>query len=45
MLQFTQSPKKNNEDDKPNNKNDTEIIVRTYTRSGRMIKQPDRLDL
>ena len=43
MLQFTQSPKKNNEDDKPNNKNNTEIIVRT--RSGRITKQPDRLVL
>ena len=43
MLQFTQSPKKNNDDDKPNNKNNTEIIVRT--RSGRIIKQPDRLVL
>ena len=43
MLQFTQSPKKNNEDDEPNNKNNTEIIVRT--RSGRIIKQPVRLVL
>ena len=44
MLQFTQAPKKNNEDNKPKNKNNyTEIIVRT--RSGRIIKQPDRLGL